>query len=337
MPDRINFVGLTGVPFTVRLDRTDIHPDRDVDRVWYELISAGEAYSVCVQLIAPRMINVQLQNDGLPPYSSIREKLALLALLRSADSLDSLRCEKDGTLLLDVDSQSASIVLQGRRISDGEIRRFIARRMYDEYTRGTLHSAIVIDDNDFALAGAHLGDFVRNAEVLEEEGYLITGARNSTGLMVTPTASLIRDVERYGAARPDVISEQDYLGSLGGYPVLGAALPTISLEYRRYATATTRLELMSVFRAIAPVVEEVLRNVLKGLGVKAGLPNLGAMISAFEAHPACNAAALAQLRHILKFARDVSQHGGEFSEPALRIVCETAFALIPQLASSLPR
>lgn len=48
-------------------------------------------------------------------------------------------------------------------------------------------------------------------------------------------------------------------------------------------------------------------------------------------------ALLSQLNHILKFARDLSQHGESLPQAVLRIACENAFELIPQLAALWPR
>ena len=43
-----------------------------------------------------------------------------------------------------------------------------------------------------------------------------------------------------------------------------------------------------------------------------------------------------QLNHILSFGRELTEHGEELPEPVLRIACENAFELVPQLAALFP-
>ena len=60
------------------------------------------------------------------------------------------------------------------------------------------------------------------------------------------------------------------------------------------------------------------------------------MISALQQHRIGTRGLLAQLNHILKFGRDLAEHGYAMSEPVLRMACENAFELAPQLGALFP-
>jgi hypothetical protein len=50
-----------------------------------------------------------------------------------------------------------------------------------------------------------------------------------------------------------------------------------------------------------------------------------------------NIATISQLNHVLKFGRDLTQHGAAMPEPVLRIAAQNLFELAPQLAALFPR
>ena len=133
-----------------------------------------------------------------------------------------------------------------------------------------------------------------------------------------------------------VIAQQDYEATLNNYPLLKTYTEPLLLEYRRYNTAITPGEIISVFRAISPLVENILRDLLHTHGCSRQFPSLGPMISELQQRDLGSVALYSQLNHILKFSRDLAQHGASVSEPVLRIACENAFELVPQLASIFP-
>ncbi len=110
-----------------------------------------------------------------------------------------------------------------------------------------------------------------------------------------------------------------------------------SPKFQRYSTAVTHQELESVFRAVAPLVEAVLKQLLKSKGSKHEHSSLGPAIADLHQRGIGGKPLWSQLNHILKFARDLEGHGASLPDPVLRIACENSFGLIPQLAALFPR
>jgi hypothetical protein len=57
------------------------------------------------------------------------------------------------------------------------------------------------------------------------------------------------------------------------------------------------------------------------------------MIGELQAKNVAGIALISQLDHVLKFGRDLAQHGQAMPLAVLRIACENAFELVPQLAA----
>jgi hypothetical protein len=252
------------------------------------------------------------------------------------DRIATLPVDEYGNRIVEIRPEDAIAALRPPQQPDRQIRRFIARCVHSAYARGTLREDVILDRIDMDLMGASYRDLIRNCQVLEDEGYLVIGSTSSAAVSVRPTARLVRDVERYGAAREDVVSERDFLGAVSAYGALRDSLETIQLEYRRYSVALSETELQCVFRAIAPVVESVVKDLLRAHGSTANYATLGPAISDLQARGIGGVSLLSQLNHILKFARDQSQHGASLPVPVLRIACENAFELLPQLAALFP-
>lgn len=190
------------------------------------------------------------------------------------------------------------------------------------------------DDMDKLITGNSELDFIRNVQLLEAEGYAIAHlAMGPTLSGVQPTAKLVREVERWGGPKDDVSSSVEYEAQIAAYGVLQPRAESLLTEHARFLAARSPAELESVFRATAPIVEAVARDMLRSHGCNRDLSTLGPIISEIQSRGLGGIALVSQLNHVLKFGRDLAEHGHAVSEPVLRIACENAFDLAPQLAS----
>jgi len=195
------------------------------------------------------------------------------------------------------------------------------------------------DERDAALTGADPNDFLRNLQLLEQEGYLVLSGTHDPGFAgfdARGTARLIRDVERYGAAAPDVESQEDYALRLQAVQALSANHSAILAERLRYRAAQSSVELASVFRAVAPLLEGVVRRLLEAHGSKRNHSSLGPMIGELTERRLGTLGLRSQLSAVQSSARDISLHGEELPSAVLRIACETCFELFPQLGMLYP-
>lgn len=336
--EREYFLSRNGVPVRINREGSDKLRNRDGRGHYFEVFDpSGKRERVCVQLIAPQLIDLSFQQEGLPALAAVEERLALVALLQNLDAIAGLPSDPHSNRLLELQPEDAVKVLKGPKLSDRQIRRFIVRRVYDEVSRNTLNKWIPLDNLDLAECGATLADFLRAAQVLEEEGYFKVSEPASDGFHVLPRAKLVREVERYGAAKEDVTSERDFLASIESYKPIASQLPTIRLEYQRYGSATSPTELLSVLKAVAPVVEAVAKDLLRAFGSKQVHSSLGPVIGELQSRGIGDAVLWSELNHVLKFTRDLAGHGAHLSEAVLRIACENAFELLLKLAALFPR
>ena len=316
----------------------DKHPDRDAERHIFSLMSpAGNTEKLNVSLVAPVLINATLQQNGLPPLAQVKTNLTHLAAVTSFDRLGLLPTDQEGRRLVEIEGSEAVALLRRPRLSDREIRRFIARRIYQVYSRSTLEQIVSFDSFDLQLTGASPTDMLRNAQLLAAEGYLSIKRADGNDLELKATARLVREVERYGAAKEDVVTERDHLQAVAAYPNLRKYQEPLQLEYQRYAVALTDTELESVFKAIAPILEAIVKDLLRALGSTQQHATLGPAIADLQIRGIGGIALLSQLNHVLRFGRDLSLHGASIPTTALRIACENAFELVPQLGALFPR
>jgi len=335
--DRDYFVTPSGSTVTVQFDGTDKWPHRDAERNWFRVQdSAGAQERLNVALVSPILINAALQQKGYPQLTpELKTHLTYLAAVTHFDRIDTVPQDENNNRVLEIEGPEALSLLERPRAPDRDLRRYVARRVYQAYTHETLNALVMLDEFDFLLMGAGRKDFLRSCEVLAEEGYLRLEA--GPALVMRATAKLVRDVERFGAAREDVVAERDYMQAVRSYPALQEFVPDIELEYRRYSAAMTDTELESVFKAASPVVEAIAKRLLAAHGSSQHHPSLGPVIADLQSRGLAGPALLSQLNHILKFARDLSQHGTSLPQPVLRIACENAFELVPQLGALWPR
>lgn len=332
-----HYVTRSGLSAQLLLEGEQKAPMRDSWEVWFTIRTPGNNKErACVRLLSPMIMKLQLEAIGAGTFEDNKQKLAILALLDNLDGLSELPADPYGNREIAVGSEDVEGLLRRPRQSDRDIRRFLARRVYDGYSRSTLREHMTLDAMDIAICGASDRDVMRNSQLLEEEGYLFIRASAPGSITIEPRAKLVREVERYGAARDDAAGEADFISSMRAYSSLATVVEAVLLEYGRYTTARTAVELDSVFRAVAPIVEKVVKDVLLAGGSSSQHSSLGPAINDMRQRHIGNIGLWAELSHVLKFTRDLSQHGTSLPEPVLRIACENCFQLLPQLAALYP-
>jgi hypothetical protein len=261
-----------------------------------------------------------------------RQALAILAVLDALDT-DSAFGSNSGNTTLEVNSDRAKTLASKPHPSDRDIRRYLARLVYTVYSNGSLESTVTLDRMDELITGARRIDLERNVGVLMAECYLSDEYQTMGDDSLAATVKLVREVERFGAAKDDVVSERDYAATIDAHPILAVDRTALLHEWTRFGVARTEAELVSVFRALAPLVESILRPVLATHGSKKSDSSLGPMIGDLEARKLGNRAIWSRLNHVVLFGRNLTEHGDSLSEPALRMACENAFDLVPQIAA----
>jgi hypothetical protein len=325
----------TQVVVTPRGDEERV-PGRDAVKVWLDVsVENGPNTVVPIVYVIPDLLASDLQKNELPAFSIMKNDLGTLRVLEAIETVPELELGV-GTPLEIGESEMKSLL--GRpKASDREVRRYIARKAHAIFARTHLENATVFEQIDFLILGGKRIDVLRNAQLLQQENYLSIIERGHTTVAVVPRAPLIREVERYGAAKPDAGTDIDYSAALSAYPVLAQWKTTLLLERQRYDLASTPIELQSVFRAVAPSVEAIAKQLLKDAGSKRSHASLGPVIGELQERRIGGVPLWTQLNHVLKFGRDLEEHGTTLPEPVLRIACANAFELVPQLASLMPQ
>jgi hypothetical protein len=264
---------------------------------------------------------------------SQRATLAVLAVLDHIDSNPEAWQAGVENVIISVDDEQCPRLLARPRLDDRSLRLYIARRVYDEYSRSTLNHVCWMDQFDNYLSGSDLVAFQRNAGLLTAEGYVTTVYPEHPVTALQPTARLIREMERFGGPAEDVTSERDFAGTLSAWPMLASYRQSLLIEWNRYVVARSQAELLSVFRALAPIVEAILRDILASHASKKVDGTLSTMIGDVAQRKLASRALLSKLNHIVLFSRDLTEHGGEQGEGVLRVVCENAFEVVGELAA----
>ncbi|MHB1069385.1 MAG: hypothetical protein ACYC1W_05960 [Gemmatimonadaceae bacterium] len=329
------FVSLTGARLKIVKYHEGKVPDRTADGVYFEVTDAtGATTRVCVAVGWMTGKLFDLRGDVSTTLEEARIFAALFSILDGHDVRAEVLPNSSPVKLVMLGAEALHDVIQRARASDLELRKYIARRVYDELSRATLYSMVTFDELDYRYTGGGNRDFIRSAQVLESEGYLaIKAVEDSRGPTVVGTGKLIREVERFGAARQDMVSEEEFATSVSAWPVLKSRGSALLSERARYVAASSPDELLSVFRATAPMVEAIVRDLLANRGSQASYPALGPMIADLQSRSIAGPAVITQLNHVLKFARDLATHGQDMPVPVLRIGCEVCFSLAPQLAA----
>lgn len=327
-----NFVTPSGR--SVGIFYESLRPTRGHDSMTLDLHVASTATTGPAQVVidAPELTAMAYQSAvGASLTPEVLDELVVVSVLQAVDQDPAIVGPSGGPYQVYIHADNVATIANPRRLTDREIRRWLARRVYDEYFRADLDVHVMFDSLDLRITGATAADLWRNAQVLGEEAYFRVDRPVGAPYSIRPTAKLVRDVEKYGSAREDVVSESDYTQALESHPLVTPYREEILLEYHRYAAATTRAEIASVFRAVAPVIESILRDVLREKGVERDLPTLGPMIGELTNRRIGDSSLYSQLNHVFKFARDLEEHGNSTREPVLRIACANAFELVPQI------
>lgn len=127
-----------------------------------------------------------------------------------------------------------------------------------------------------------------------------------------------------------------YIERVNSLPAMADNAVAVGQEYQRFRLATSSAELTSVFRALAPTVEAVLKNLLRAHGSQKVHLSLGTVIAELRERRIGGVGFISQVAHILRFGRDLAQHGNEIPDSVLRLACENAFQLVLQAANLFP-
>lgn len=330
-----HFVTPSGRSVRVEYDAPRQTPNHDSFTFDLTVSSTATTGPTQVVLDAPPLTSAAYkQITGAPLNDTAVDELVVVAVLQAVDQDPLLVGASGKPFQVTIGPGRIRDLLSLPRLEDREIRRWLARRVYDEYSRADLDVEVSFDSLDRRVMGTTVNDLWRNAQVLGQEGYFqVDRAMGAGNYTLRPTAKLVREVERYGSAREDALSETDYIRALEADLASSPRQEEILVEYRRYVAANTRTEIASVFRAVAPLVEAMLRDVLMAKGCTRALPALGPIISELQTRGIGDTHLYSQLNHVLKFARDLEQHGASLGESVLRVACANAFELVPQIGA----
>lgn len=302
--------------------------------------TGGAARPITVRVDEPSYVNVLRQANDLPPLDQdARGAAAFVAAIRAVDSHPDFFASSE-RLRLNLDYEQLDETRSAPWIGDQALRRYIARRLYLTWEHGSFDDFLVFGRTDKSLIGAGAEAFLRNLQLLEQEGYLELSRTMGTdfaSFRARPTALLVREVERYGAARGDVESEADFTARLMAQEVLLPEQAGIIGERRRYELAQTAEEVASVFRSVMPMLEGVARRLLRTHGSEKEHGSLGPMIGELRERRIGTRGLWSQLNAVLTGGRDISLHGEELPIAVLRMVTESCFELFPQLGLLFPK
>ncbi len=300
--------------------------------------SGGLARSVRVRVDDPVYVNRVRGENGLPPLGETDLRThAWVAAVRSADRIPEF-FDVDDPADVELSYQDFDPHSGPPALPDRDLRRYIARRVYLFWKVTSFDDYFVFDQRDVLLTRVGVSGFLRNAQLLEQEGYIEIGRTHDDGFdgcAVRATARLVRDVERYGAAAADAETEADFVDRLKLAPGLELEREGILAERARYELARTQTEVASVFRALVPILEGAARRLLTELGSTRALPNLGPIIGEFNRMNVGDVG-VRSLLNAVKTGRDVVLHGHHLEVAALRIHVDTCFELLLQLGPLFP-
>lgn len=300
--------------------------------------TGGELRTVNVRLDEPDFVNpLRVKNQLAPLTEQDRAEAARVAAIREVDASPDFFADAEPLCLeLGYDELNSPPV---ECISDKALRRYLALRLYLLWKKGSFDDYLQFGPTDVALTGAGPEAFLRNLQVFEQEGYVElnrTYGAGFSGFEARATARLVRDVEDHGAAQADVESQEDFNARIEGLDSLAPDRASIVAERQRYEVAQTTEEVASVFRAVMPVLEGVVRRLLRAHGSNKEHGTLGPMIGELHQRSIGTRGLWSQLNAVLNNGRDISLHGEELPVAVLRFACESGFELFPQLGQLFP-
>jgi hypothetical protein len=295
--------------------------------------TGGETREVHVRIDEPRYVNTLRAANSLPPLDEHgRGHAAWVAAVRAVDSNPGF-FEGVEPVTVDLGYDDLTIGPPAPKIDDRALRRYIVRRSYLLWQNHCFDTFLQFDDRDADLTGAGPMDFLRNCQLLAQEGYIRLDRTHDPGFSgfdVRPTALLIREVERHGAVAADVESEEDYEARIHALRALSDEATDILRERQRYEAARTAGEVASVFRAVVPMLEGLVRRLLRERGSTREHSSLGPMIQELHERRIGSLGFRSQLSAVHTNGRDISLHGEDLPVAVLRIATEMCFELLPQ-------
>jgi hypothetical protein len=184
------FITRSGLRVRLEWDMDDPSPPRFSRQAAVHIYVEGSPKyeRVIIELKDFTKLKVQLASQYQIDLGVEEEYRALvcLAALHAAEKLDTYPRHEGGSVRASFELKDLMPVIQPVRLQDRELRVYLARRIYDEVSRQTLSDPVNIDSLDFAISGAKIDDFVRAAQILEEEGRTwrlrtATGAPSQSG------------------------------------------------------------------------------------------------------------------------------------------------------------
>lgn len=303
--------------------------------------TGGDARVVTVYIDDLQFVNGCRRQNGLPPLDEeARATAAQVAAIKAVDDNPDFFASSE-PLRVELGYDELDETRPKHPISNEALRRYVAQRLFLSWEHESFDQFLRFETMDESLTGAGPEAFLRNLQLLEQEGYVELSRTMGGGFPsfeARPTARLVRDVERYGAAAADVESEEDYVGRLvGTQDALAPDWDGIIAERRRYEVAQTPEEVVSVFRALVPILESVVRRLLQTHGSKRDPGTLGPMIGELQERQIGTRGLWTQLNAVQTNARDSSAHGEYVPLGVLRMATVGCFELFPQLGLLFPR
>lgn len=139
-----------------------------------------------------------------------------------------------------------------------------------------------------------------------------------------------------GVGDGDLEGAEAYGLRIGALSALIGVSEGINAERGRYEEARSQEQVTSVFRAVAPILERVVKDLLHAHGSTKHHSSIGPMISELRSRSIGDRALWSQLDAVRTCGRDISLHGDDVPLPVLRILTVTCFELFPVLAELFP-
>ena len=138
----------------------------------------------------------EYKRPSLPPLGAReRAEAAWVAAVRAVDGSPGF-FETAEPLKIDLRYDDLDETAIPSRISDQDLRRYVARRLYLLWKEASFDVDLEFDGRDAALTGAGPTDFLRNLQLLQEEGYVHLDTTHNEGFAgfnsrgrITSTAS----------------------------------------------------------------------------------------------------------------------------------------------------
>ncbi len=265
---------------TAHIDIVGQGRESDFDASYVRLNLSSTSHddeTVRVRFTSPTLIRTALSQERHVEFSpDVQAHLATVATLREMDQNPDFGAPSDGERTIQLGPGEVLDLYTQPKLSDRDLRVYIERRVYQHYANTDLSQITPLGEVDQQVTGAGPRDFLRVSQVLAQEGYLELFETMGYDTMpsIRGTSKLVRAVERYGAVREDLMSDDNYAAKVGAAAALTQRREFILAQRHQYAVALSHDELTAIFRAVAPEVETVGRNLLAARGAGGNYGNL---------------------------------------------------------------